>query len=346
VPVRTTTVGAVLGIAGVVAAATFSAGLHRLGTSPHRYGWTADFAVSDAKPPDVPDLAADPRVQALDWVMSSTVRIGSDFVPAYAQTSLKGTVGWTLLDGRLPAAIDEIAVGPAVRKQLGVDIGGRLRVADVAGTPHPFRVVGTVLTPVDGDQALGASVLLSVRGLVAVQQSPPITSALVKAAPGAAHELRNSLARRFEVIPASPPSEVRNITGLGRLPDALGLFLSLLAAAALAHGLVLTSHRRAHDIAVLRSLGFTPRQVGAAVVTMAGVTSAVGLVVGVPLGLGVGRLVWHQVASSTQVAPDVALPHTLLAVLVPLVLAAAVLLALVPARRSASVGPAGVLRTE
>jgi hypothetical protein len=346
VPVRTTAIGAVLGIAGVVAAATFSAGLHRLGHTPARYGWNADFSVSDAKAPDVPDLAADPRVTALDWVSSSTVRLGGDFVPAYAHTSIKGTIGWTLLSGRLPEGLDEIAVGPAIASQLRVAVGGRVHVPDPTGGDHQLRVVGTVLTPVDGNQPLGASVLLSVRGLLGVQQSPPISSVLIRAAPATATELRNTLARRFEIIPAAQPSEVRNVTDLGRLPDALGLFLSLLAAAALAHGLVLTSSRRQHDIAVLRSLGFTPRQVGASVLTMAGVTALVGLVVGVPLGLAVGRLVWHQVAASTQVAADVALPHTLLAVLVPLVLLAAGVLALAPARRSAAVGPAGVLRTE
>ncbi|MDT7570317.1 MAG: putative transport system permease protein, partial [Actinomycetota bacterium] len=346
VPVRTTTIGAILGIAGVVGAATFSAGLHRLGDSPARYGWNADFSVSDAKPADVPELAADPRVRALDWVRSSTVRLGDDFVPAYAQTSLKGDLGWTLHAGRLPRAADEIAVGPAVLRRHGMTVGGFLHVPDVGGRDHPLRVVGTVLTPVDGNQALGVSVLLTVSGLLAVQQSPPSTSALVKAAPGAARDLRNDLAPRFEIFSATQPSEVRNVTDLGRLPDALGVFLCLLGAAALAHGLVLTSSRRAHDIAVLRSLGFTPRQVAASVLTMAGVTATIGLVAGLPLGLAVGRLVWHQVAASTQVATDVALPDTLLAMVVPVVLCAAAVLALLPARRSAAVGPAGVLRTE
>jgi hypothetical protein len=206
--------------------------------------------------------------------------------------------------------------------------------------------VGIVLTPIDFNQALGESLLLTAPGLLAVQQSPPITSMLVRTLPGTADSLRRTLARRFEVIAAAPPSEVRLVSDLGRLPDALALFLAAVGAAALAHGLVVTSRRRAHDIAVQRALGFKPRQVGLSVVTMSGVTAVIGLVVGIPLGLAVGRVVWHQVAESTRVAADVALPVSVLLSMWPAVLLAAAALALLPARRSASVRPAGVLRTE
>jgi hypothetical protein len=229
----------------------------------------------------------------------------------------------------------------------------RIRLGDVVTIPdaqqvdHRLRVVGTVLTPVDNNaQPLGASVLLTVGGLLEVRQSPPVTSLLVRTSPENDTSLRDILATRFEIISAAPPSEVRNVTGLGRLPEALALFLSLVAVAALAHGLVLTSRRRAHDIAVLRSLGFTPRQGGASLLTMAGVTAAVGLVIGAPLGLAIGRVVWHTVAASTQVATDVALPTVLLALLAPLVLSVAALLAVLPARRSAAMRPSGVLRVE
>jgi hypothetical protein len=339
-------VGAVLGIAGVVAAATFSAGLHRLSASPERYGWNADFLVSDAKPIDLPNVVGDPRVKDLDWISSSSVRIDDDFVPAYTRTSMKGDLRWTVLTGRLPAADDEIALGPVTAQRLGADVGDAIDVPDAKGATHRMHVVGTLLTPVDGSQRLGDSMLLTVSGLLGVQQSPPITSLLVHTYPGQAPGLRTILARRFEIVPAGQPSEVRNVTDLGLLPDTLAVFLGLVAAAALGHGLVLTSRRRQHDIAVLRSLGFTPRQVAGAIVTTAGVTSALGLVLGIPLGLAAGRVVWYEVARATPVAADVALPTTLLAVIVPAVLVTAAAVAALPARRSAAVRPGGVLRAE
>lgn len=346
VPVRATAAGAVLGIAGVVAAATFSAGLHRLAVSPERYGWNADFLVSDAKPIDLPNVAGDPRVKDLDWVSSSTVRIGTDFVPAYTRTSMKGELPWTVLSGRLPSADDEVALGPVTADGLKARAGDTIDVPDAKGAKHHLHVVGTLLVPVDTTQRLGDCMLLTVSGLLGVQQSTPITSLLVHTYPGQSSSLRNVLARRFEIIQAGQPSEVRNVTDLGRLPDTLALFLGLVAAAALGHGLVLTSRRRQHDIAVLRSLGFTPRQVAGAVLTTAGVTSALGLVLGLPLGLAAGRVVWHEVALATPVATDVALPSALLAVIVPLVLLAAACLAALPARQSAAVLAGGVLRGE
>ena len=347
VPVRATALGAVLGLAGVVAAATFSAGLHRLGEEPERYGWAADFTVIDAKPIDLPNIALDPRVVDLDWVAQTAVRIDGAFVPAYAPTSIKGDMPWTVLEGRLPGAVDEIALGPSLADQLGVLPGETATVTDAKGEPHRLRVVGTVLTPVDGSQmSLGASVVMTSLGLTPVQQSPPTTSMLVRTTPGSAEGLRQVLARRFEIIRAAPPTEVRQVLDLGRLPDVLALFLAAVAAAALAHGLVLTSRRRAHDIGVLRALGFTRRQVAASVLTMSGVTAAVGLVVGIPLGLAIGRVVWHQVAAGIPVAGDVAMPWSVLVGLWPVVLVAAAALALLPARHSAAVRPAGVLRTE
>ena len=346
VPVRATTIGAVLGLAGVVGAATFAAGLQRLSTTPARYGWNADFAVIDAKPIDLPNVALDPRVTDLDWLAQTTARIGQEYVPAFASTPIKGELPWTTLNGRLPRAADEVAIGPAVGKQQGLMVGDTATLTDAQGRPHRLRVVGTVLTPVDPNQSLGTSVLLTTLGLTAVQQSPPITTMLVRTTPGTEEALRRVLAKRFEVIEAAPPAEVRQVTDLGRLPDALALFLATVAAAALAHGLVLTSRRRAHDIAVLRAIGFTPRQVAASVLTMSGITALLGLVIGIPLGIGVGRLVWHQVADSTRVAPDMAWPVPTLLVLWPAVLLAAAALALLPARRSAAVRPAGVLRVE
>jgi ABC-type lipoprotein release transport system permease subunit len=329
-----------------VAAATFSSGLHRLEETPARYGWTADFSITDAKPIDLPNVALDPRVVDLDWVGQSSVRLDGSFVTAFATTSIKGDLDWTLLEGRKARAADEVAVGPGIARRLGVHVGDTTTVPDAKGQPHRLRVVGIVLTPVDSTQALGESLLLTAPGLLAVQQSPPITSMLVRTHPGAADSLRRTLARRFEVVAAAPPSEVRQVSDLGRLPDALALFLAAVGAAALAHGLVLTSRRRAHDIAVLRALGFTPRQVGLSVVTMSGVTAVIGLVLGIPLGLAVGRVVWHQVAESTRVAADVAVPIPVLLGIWPAVLLAAAALALLPARRSAAVRPAGVLRSE
>jgi ABC-type antimicrobial peptide transport system permease subunit len=82
------------------------------------------------------------------------------------------------------------------------------------------------------------------------------------------------------------------------------------------------------------------------VVTQASVLALVGLLVGVPLGLALGRTVWRYVADTTPLfyVPPVAV--LALVLVVPVALLAANLLAAWPSHRAASmpVGPA--LRAE
>ena len=74
------------------------------------------------------------------------------------------------------------------------------------------------------------------------------------------------------------------------LPRALAAFLAVLAALAVVHALVSTVRMRRQDLAVLRTLGFERRQLGSTLVWQATTIGVVGLAVGVPLGLVVGRM--------------------------------------------------------
>jgi ABC-type antimicrobial peptide transport system permease subunit len=109
---------------------------------------------------------------------------------------------------------------------------------------------------------------------------------------------------------------------------------------------VLTIRRRSRDVGVLRSLGFTPRQVGATLLTMAGTTVAVGVLVGVPLGLALGRLAWNETAAALGLAPEVRLPVAALVALVPVAAVVTTAVAALPARQAARLSPATALRAE
>jgi putative ABC transport system permease protein len=109
---------------------------------------------------------------------------------------------------------------------------------------------------------------------------------------------------------------------------------------------VLTARRRATDLAVLRVIGLTPLQVGGALVAMALTIGLVGLALGPPLGLALGRVVWGEVASGIGTAGDPAVPWLVLVVSVPVVLIGTAVVALLPARRAATLRPAEVLRSE
>ena len=60
---------------------------------------------------------------------------------------------------------------------------------------------------------------------------------------------------------SSPPPDVANLLGVQFLPRVLGLFLGLLAVAAVGHALATSVRRRRHDLGVVRAVGFVARDV-------------------------------------------------------------------------------------
>jgi len=349
VPVRATLAVAVLGTCGVVAVATFAQSLDRLSSTPARYGWVADFAVVDSKPFDLQDLAADPRVESLLDTSAVPVHVDGRRMDGISLRPLKGPVPLTLLGGRLPERDDEVALGSRQAQRLGATTGSTVSLTTYDGDGEPsrrtLRVVGLVVTPPVSD-GLGSGAFLTARTAAAAGRSAPFTTAFVDARDEDADAMYAELAQRLEMIRALPPAEVSNLVALGRLPVLLAVFFGALAVAVLAHSLVLTARRRATDLAVLRVIGLTPLQVGGALVAMALTIGAVGLALGPALGLAVGRVVWGEVASGIGTAGDPAVPWLVLVVAVPAVLVGTALVALLPARRAATLRPAEVLRSE
>ena len=86
------------------------------------------------------------------------------------------------------------------------------------------------------------------------------------------------------------------------------------------------------ELAVLKTLGFDRRQVRAAVAWQATTLATVGLVLGIPMGVLVGALVWRQVASGLGVVTTAPLPALALIAIVPCVLVAVNVIAFLPAR--------------
>lgn len=122
----------------------------------------------------------------------------------------------------------------------------------------------------------------------------------------------------------------------------------LAAGAVVALGLTLTAsvRRRRHDLALLKTLGFTPRQLATAVAWQASVAATVGIVIGVPAGIALGRWLWTVFARAIHAVPQPSVPvlEIVLVGLGALVLANVV--AAVPGRIAARTSTAHVLRAE
>src|SRR5204863_9082785 len=97
--------------------------------------------------------------------------------------------------------------------------------------------------------------------------------------------------------PATVP-DVENLANVRRLPLSLAAFLVLLAVGAVGHVLMTGARHRAHDLAVLRALGITPRQAAACASWQATVIAVIAIAIGVPAGLIIARAVWRQTPDS------------------------------------------------
>jgi hypothetical protein len=338
---RSARVGAVAGVAGIVAVIVFGASLHRLSHTPPRWGWNGQFEVVDASPPVIAQLAADKRVRGLTAFQSNTVVVDGQEVEAYAEQDVKGRAGWTDLDGRRPVTSGEVVLGSTFARRWHLHRGDRVPISLPAG-PRQFRVVGTGVGPSLNNEGLGDSVLVAGTDL-ATRRASASFSAIVDA-PTAAGAIEQELSGHWELSVRTPPPEVTNLTALGRLPDLLGFVLLAVALAAFAHGLLVTG--AASDLAVLRTVGLTGRQARAAGATVAVVVAGVGLVVGIPLGAAVGRFVWWAVAQSHGVATDASIPVAAIAGLVVPALAVGAAIGWVAARRTGRAAPAAVLRAD
>jgi ABC-type antimicrobial peptide transport system permease subunit len=116
----------------------------------------------------------------------------------------------------------------------------------------------------------------------------------------------------IDILPVQRPAEIVNSNSIGSAPVVLALALLLGAMLSLGLALAASVRRRRGDLAVLRTLGFTRRQLGATVRWQATTTVGVGLLVGVPVGALIGRALWDQFARQLNVVAQPRLPLTAL----------------------------------
>jgi ABC-type lipoprotein release transport system permease subunit len=104
--------------------------------------------------------------------------------------------------------------------------------------------------------------------------------------------------------------------------------------------------RRPRDFALLKTLGFTRRQLGGAVAWQSSVIVVIGLVIGVPLGIAAGRWLWLAFAHELAAVPDPTIPAGSIALAAVAALVLANLVAALPGRRAARTPAAEALRAE
>ncbi len=156
----------------------------------------------------------------------------------------------------------------------------------------------------------------------------------------------NAYGDSFVVVGVQRPAEIVNYQSTGASPGILAAGLAVGAVVALGLTLGASVRRRRRDIALLKTLGFTRRQLAVAIAWQASVASIVGIIVGVPAGIALGRWLWDLFARDIYAVPLPTVPalEIVFVALGSLVLANFV--AAIPGQMAARTPTAVVLRAE
>jgi len=142
------------------------------------------------------------------------------------------------------------------------------------------------------------------------------------------------------------PAEIVNYGTVGWVPALLAAALAAGTIVALGLTLAASVRRRRHDLALLKTLGFTQRQLAAAVAWQASVAAVIGTVIGVPAGIALGRWLWILFARQIYAVPEPAVPVVSVALVAIGALVLANVVAALPGRSAARTSTALLLRAE
>jgi hypothetical protein len=361
VPTRTTIAVGVLTVAVVCAAVVMRSSLDGLVQDPAAYGqdWQLRVGARDGETSAMAEtLAADPRIEALDLVAQGALAVGAldDESRRVATLGIQGVEGGSslgILSGRAPNGPGEIAIGSQSMSALQVGIGDTVNVQGACGQ-RPMVVVGRTIVPlIGGDNPDVGSVinlgefdaLCADQLVAAIDQN---RGALVRLRDDADLEAFTAGldAQGLYSEPTSRPSSVTSLRDIADAPMIVAVIGALLGTAAIAYALALTVRRRRQDLAILRALGLRSSQAGWVMTWQAMVVAVISIVLGVPIGIGVGRALWSSVAGRANLVVRPDMPAVALIGVSTGALVIALMASVWPNHRARRLRPARVLRGE
>lgn len=355
-PVRSTLLAAIVGVAAVTATFTITESADHLLDTPMLYGHNWDAVIGPGAGSSYPDafvtrLREDRSIAELTAGTVDEIRMGGRATGVLAMESIRGALSPTVLEGRAPAGSGEILLGTKTAGTLAAEIGDTVegRIGDRASA---FRVVGRGVLPDfaitgTGPLAFGNGVAMTAGGMRRLDPQAPRNLLLLGLGPTA--DARATLARLQREASATPPPRPADVGNWGRVdafPYLAAALIGVAAAALLAQALLSSIRRRNRDLAILKTLGFERRDVRATVAWQATTVAAIGLLAGLPLGVLLGRFAWNLFATELGVVSEPVAPALPAFLVIPATLLLANLVALLPGRIAAGTRPALVLRAE
>ena len=373
VPVRSAILGATLAVLVIVATVTFGSSLNSLIGHPALYGWNWNYALfsgfsgDEDLPAHITDqlLAGDPSVTQFSGAYFSKADIdGHGNLPVIGMRP-GAAVQPPVLEGVDLRSADQIVLGASTMAALHTHLGASVEVGTGQGRMTHLVVAGEATMPAIMGPGVGTGALINDQLI-----PPAIRNAQGNTIPGpqvffvrtkggdspaalrSLGEVTHEINRADADQPASGatavlrPEVIVNSRSIEIIPDVLGAGLATGAVAALGITLVASVRRRRRDLAIMKTLGLSGRQLATVVAWQATVAMLIATAVGVPLGIALGRWLWDLFAQGIQAIPAPAIPALLVTAIGLGAIVLANLVAVIPGRIAARTPTGLLLRTE
>jgi hypothetical protein len=339
--------------------------------TPSRYGFDVDLvalnAYGDQSPEDLRRaFAENDDVDAATAFTAASLLVDGRAVPGLAASAVKREATPTSLEGVAPRNAWEIALGRDTLEAIGARLGDSVDV-QVLTTPatrvqDPVRleIVGVVTFPpvsqIGTDMPrLGVGALVTRGALVRMgfdpANGPEFTAVrlvdgadpqtLIAQNPAGFRDVAQSTTSWFT---DAKPAELRQL--LAAMPYLRGALVVAYAVlvGVIAQALWSLTRANRHDLAVLRVIGSTRRQLDVTSAWQVAPFLVGALVLGIPVGIAIGRLAYRWFARSLAVVDAAPLPASMVVALVGGVLLAGLVAALVAIASARRVRTAPALR--
>ncbi|MEV5408278.1 FtsX-like permease family protein [Thermopolyspora sp. NPDC052614] len=303
---------------------------------PERVGQAAALTV---RPGSVP--ANDVRRRALDDPDVAAAYPGAEvdtLVPGQTRTVRARALGTSsdpypfhVVEGRLFRERGEAVAGQGLLDLMDAHIGDRVRVT-IGGTPLIVLIVGRVIEPEQDGEVLS----FGIDSLAAKDAVPiPFYSLVLRDGADPADVRARLQAVGLEV--SQPVNPADRLAIIRVIIVALVAVLALIGLANLLTASALGLRDHAFDLAVLKAMGLTPRQVTATLVTATGLLVTLGVLTGTAAGASLSAWLIDLQGAASGVGSGIGRtpPLPTLALSALTAIGAALLVALIPARRAA-----------
>ena len=352
-PARATMTALALGVAvvGVVVTAGFSRTIDSVIGDPAVTGEPEEVRVfpDESAPRSAVPRALDAEPGVASWFTEtgSEATLGKEQFLANAVGGDVADAGFVVREGRMIEHRGETVTGYGFLQRFGVAVGDRITVR-VEDHPLTLTIVGWYS---EAEEA-GEMLMFPFADVTAVDPRARPDSYRVALAPGAdrtavAASLAGALGpqARVEAVPRDSADVVDPFL---LAVDLISGLVIVVALANLASTLALVVRQRARDLAVLRAVGFTPRQAVGVVATGGVVLALLAAAVGLPLGWWLSGAANDAVGAEIGMGPGIAQSPswTVVLLVVPLAVVVTTGLAVLAARRAATAEVAELVRYE